>query len=117
MTPHPNATGKKIPPGCHRIGGRRDGPAPRKPPTETRKVRMSLDTFVYNCTACDKEMTHSSGYLFVVMFELDWLYFCNIDCCDEWEKYHIKVKVEPATDRRGAIAATKAKNEEDDLRT
>ena len=106
MTPHPNATGKKIPP-----------PAPRKPPTETRKVRMSLDTFVYNCTACDKEMTHSSGYLFVVMFELDWLYFCNIDCCDEWEKYHIKVKVEPATDRRGAVLATREKNEEADSRS
>ncbi len=93
--------------------------APLEGDTATRKERLLLDTFIYNCRTCHKENSHSSGYLFVVCFEADWLYFCDVNCCDAWDKTVPKhgPPAEPVTDRRGAIAATKAKNEEEDLRT
>ena len=82
----------------------------------TRKDRLGLDTFVYECSACGKEKAHSTGYMFVVVLNANWLYFCDVDCCDIWEKNNPELRVPsaaPVTDRRGAIAATRAKNEKD----
>jgi hypothetical protein len=93
-------------------------PVKDKADTADRQKRLGLDIFVYNCHACGKERAHSSGYMFVVMFGLEWLYFCNVDCCDHWEKSNPEMKIsEPVTDRRGAILATRKKNEKDDPRT
>jgi hypothetical protein len=86
---------------------------------DSRKERLALNTFTYNCHQCDKEHSHSSGYMFIVRYGREApLYFCDVDCCDIWEKSitEFKLKPEPVTDRRGAIAATKAKNEETDSR-
>ncbi len=95
-------TGKKPPP----------PPAPPKKTDVSRQARLVLDTFVYNCKQCGEERTHSIGYLFVVLQDGEWLYFCNVNCCDEWEKFLPPGTKpdEPVPDRRGAIAATKAKN-------
>ena len=86
-------------------------PVKDKADTADRQKRLGLDVFIYNCRACGKERAHSSGYLFVVMLNADWLYFCNVDCCDAWEKNNQTSK--PVTDRRGAVLATRKKNEED----
>ncbi len=85
---------------------------------DSRLKRMGLDTYVYNCHACGIKRKHSSGYMFVVMLEGVRLHFCDVNCCDNWEdNVAIRVVKEPVTDRRGAIAATRAKNEKDDPRT
>ncbi len=92
-------------------------PPPAPAPGQThlgegdRQKRIGLDTFVYNCHACGVEKRHSSGYLFVVMFDGIRLYFCDANCCDNWEdNVAIKVVAEPVPDRRGAIAHTKAQS-------
>ncbi len=104
-------TKKRPPPAAPAPGQARLG-------ADDRLKRMGLDTYVYNCHACGIEREHSSGYMFVVMLEAKWLYFCDVNCCDNWEdNVAIKVVKEPVPDRRGAIAATKAKNEENDPRT
>ncbi len=93
-------------------------PAKDKADTADRRKRLGLDVFIYNCDACGKERAHSSGYMFVVMLDANWLYFCNVDCCDSWEKSNPELKsrtIEPVTDRRGAILATRKKNEEADF--
>jgi hypothetical protein len=77
-----------------------------------RKARMGLDTFTYNCHSCGAIHAHSSGYLFVIMLDEEQLYFCDHNCCDAFEKGYTKPGIgdHPAPDRRGAIAATKAKH-------
>ncbi len=102
-----------------RAKAQRQSPLPGSGDTDTRKERLALGTFTYHCKQCDKEHAHSSGYVFTVMYGPETLYFCDVDCCDDWEKAltEFKLKPEPVPDRRAAIAATKAKNEKDDLRT
>ena len=77
---------------------------------DDRASRMGLDTFLYHCTyaGCRKEHEHSSGYIFTLRRGGDEFYFCNVNCCDAFEK-DLMHKL-PVTDRRGAVAATKAKN-------
>lgn len=93
-------------------------PVKDKADTADRQKRLGLDIFTYDCSACDKARAHSSGYLFVVMLNGNWLYFCNVDCCNAWEKSNPELKTNrepaPVTDRRGAILATREKNEKAD---
>jgi hypothetical protein len=94
---------------------------PPAPPAATkekvrRKDRMGLDTFTYSCHSCNARHSHSSGYMFIVMLDGERLYFCDHNCCDAFEKGYTKPGIgsHPTPDRRGAIAATRAKNEEND---
>jgi len=81
-----------------------------KPPI-TRAVRLDLDTKVYSCFQCGEEYAHSSGYVFLVHIRGEELHFCDMNCCDAWEKSNPELKIQvPIADRRGAIAATRAKN-------
>ncbi len=98
------------------MNSKKSPPPPPKATDVDRKDRLGLHDFTYHCTHCQKKHKHSSGYMFVVMLGPDRLYFCNVNCCDDWEKANPELKArpaEPVTDRRGAIAATKAKNAED----
>jgi len=84
---------------------------PDPPPAPPPKKR-ELGELTYFCEQCDKEHKHVTGYLFMaVVTKL--LYFCNVNCYDEWMEAHPNI-TDPRwlapTDRRGAIAATKAKN-------
>jgi hypothetical protein len=72
---------------------------------------MGLDTFIYFCKKCGKEGKHSTGYLFITRYRGEELHFCDINCCDAWEKGQV-LKTQPITDRRGAVAHTKAKEKE-----
>lgn len=97
--------------------GERKAVPPPVPPNKARRDRLGLDTFIYNCHQCGKERSHSCGYLFVVMLGTWWLYFCGVNCCDDWEKANpeLKDQTPPVPDRRGAILATREKNEEADF--
>lgn len=86
-------------------------PPPPAPPAKKRE----LGEFTYHCHKCDKEHKHVTGYLFMVVVE-ERVYFCNVNCYDEWMAAHPAVKdprgLAPPPDRRGAVAATRAKNAE-----
>ena len=94
MTPHPNATGKKIP--------------PRKSPKKTE-----VGEFAYSCAACLKDYKHRNGYIFVAVIDINRMYFCHVQCYNDFLKAHPEVKAPPTApvpDRRGAIAHTKAQS-------
>lgn len=85
---------------------------PTKLDKNGRQIR-ELHDFTWHCAYCCTERKHRTGYLFTVYCGPDTLRFCNVNCYDKWleDNPEIKTRQEPATDRRGAIAATKAKNE------
>ena len=92
-------------------------PSPGDGDVNTRQKRLGLTSRTYECVQCGDKRIHSSGYVFLVNVGDEQLHFCDVDCCDIWEESDPVIKKPaPLPDRRGAIAATKAKNEEDDLR-
>ncbi len=63
--------------------------------------------FTVQCAQCGTPNQLFTGYVFQAETKGGRrLTFCNIDCCEEYEK-----DIDKRVDRRGAIAATKRKKE------
>jgi hypothetical protein len=90
--------------------GKKKPPPPPAPPKKSE-----VGEFAYSCAACLKGYKHVNGYIFVAVIDPNRMYFCNVNCYNDFLKANPEVKAPPptpVTDRRGAIAATKAKEKE-----